>query len=44
MVDKVEQGQTISYIGSTGYAYEAQCHFEVRKDFETVDSFEYIEK
>lgn len=42
--DKVEQGQTIGYIGSTGYAYEAQCHFEVRKDFETVDPFEYIEK
>ena len=42
--DKVEQGQTIGYIGSTGYAYEAQCHFEIRKDFETVDPFEYIEK
>ena len=22
----------------------AQCHFEIRKDFETVDPFEYIEK
>lgn len=41
--DKVEQGQTIGYIGSTGYAYSAHCHFEVRIGSDPVDPMEYAE-
>ncbi len=41
--DEVEQGQTIGYIGSTGFAYGAQCHFEVRIGSDTVDPMEYAE-
>lgn len=39
----VSQGQTIGYIGSTGYAYGNHCHFEVRVDGERVDPLDYVD-
>lgn len=40
--DEVVQGQTIGYIGSTGYAYGNHCHFEVRVNGQTTDPFNYV--
>lgn len=40
--DEVSQGQTIGYIGCTGYAYGNHCHFEVRVNGETVDPLKYV--
>lgn len=40
--DTVEQGQTISYIGHTGYAYGDHCHFEVRVDGQHVNPLNYV--
>lgn len=40
--DQVVQGQTIGYIGCTGYAYGNHCHFEVRVNGETVDPLNYV--
>ena len=40
--DEVTQGQTIGYIGCTGYAYGNHCHFEVRVNGETVDPLNYV--
>lgn len=41
--DYVSQGQTIGYIGSTGYAYGNHCHFEVRVDGERTDPLNYVD-
>ena len=40
--DHVEQGQTIGYIGSTGYAYGNHCHFEVRVNGEHTNPLNYV--
>jgi len=40
--DYVSQGQTIGYIGSTGYAYGNHCHFEVRVNGQHTDPFNYV--
>lgn len=40
--DTVTQGQTISYIGHTGYAYGDHCHFEVRVDGQHVNPLDYV--
>lgn len=41
--DEVQQGQTIGYIGSTGYAYGVLCHFEVRVNDKPVEPLEYVD-
>ncbi|MBQ5330959.1 MAG: peptidoglycan DD-metalloendopeptidase family protein [Oscillospiraceae bacterium] len=41
--DYVSQGQTIGYIGSTGYAYGNHCHFEVRVNGERTDPLAYLD-
>lgn len=40
--DTVVQGQTISYIGHTGYAYGDHCHFEVRINGEHTNPLNYV--
>ena len=40
--DRVEQGQTIGYIGATGYAYGNHCHFEVRLDGQHTNPLNYV--
>ena len=40
--DTVVQGQTISYIGHTGYAYGDHCHFEVRIDGQHTNPLNYV--
>lgn len=40
--DEVEQGQTIGYIGCTGYAYGNHCHFEVRVNGQHTDPLNYV--
>ena len=40
--DKVTQGQTIGYIGATGYAYGNHCHFEVRVDGQHTNPLNYV--
>ncbi|MGN0675326.1 MAG: murein hydrolase activator EnvC family protein [Oscillospiraceae bacterium] len=40
--DTVVQGQTISYIGHTGYAYGDHCHFEVRVDGQHTNPLNYV--
>ena len=40
--DKVTQGQTIGYIGATGYAYGNHCHFEVRLDGQHTNPLNYV--
>ncbi|MCH5193311.1 MAG: peptidoglycan DD-metalloendopeptidase family protein [Oscillospiraceae bacterium] len=40
--DTVSQGQTISYIGHTGYAYGDHCHFEVRIDGQHTNPLNYV--
>ena len=40
--DEVKQGQTIGYIGCTGYAYGNHCHFEVRVNGQHTDPLNYV--
>ncbi len=40
--DTVAQGQTIAYIGCTGYAYGNHCHFEVRVNGQHTDPLNYV--
>ncbi len=40
--DEVAQGQTIGYIGCTGYAYGNHCHFEVRVNGQHTDPLNYV--
>ncbi len=40
--DTVAQGQTIAYIGCTGYAYGNHCHFEVRINGQHTDPLKYV--
>lgn len=40
--DYVSQGQTIGYIGCTGYAYGNHCHFEVRVNGQHTDPLNYV--
>lgn len=40
--DSVVQGQTIAYIGHTGYAYGDHCHFEVRLNGEHTNPLNYV--
>ncbi len=40
--DYVSQGETIGYIGATGYAYGNHCHFEVREYGERTDPLNYV--
>ncbi len=40
--DTVTQGQVISYIGHTGYAYGDHCHFEVRVDGQHTNPLNYV--
>ncbi|MBQ8978682.1 MAG: peptidoglycan DD-metalloendopeptidase family protein [Oscillospiraceae bacterium] len=40
--DYVSQGETIGYIGATGYAYGNHCHYEVRVNGERTDPLDYV--
>jgi len=40
--DTVTQGQVISYIGHTGYAYGDHCHFEVRVNGQHTNPLNYV--
>ncbi len=40
--ETVSQGQVISYIGHTGYAYGDHCHFEVRVDGMHTNPLNYV--
>ncbi len=40
--DTVVQGQTLGYIGHTGYAYGDHCHFEVRVDGQHTNPLNYV--
>lgn len=40
--DEVEQGQTIGYIGCTGYAYGNHLHFEVRVNGQHTEPLDYV--
>lgn len=40
--DMVEQGDVVGYIGSTGYSYGNHLHFEVRKNGQHTDPFNYV--
>lgn len=40
--DEVEQGQTIGYIGCTGYAFGNHCHFEVRVNGQHTNPLNYV--
>ncbi|MDE5577867.1 MAG: M23 family metallopeptidase, partial [Oscillospiraceae bacterium] len=38
----VKQGDTLGYIGHTGYAYGDHCHFEVRVDGQHTNPLNYV--
>ena len=40
--DKVNQGQTLGYVGSTGFSTGAHCHFEVRLNGVAQDPEKYV--
>lgn len=40
--DKVNQGQTLGYVGSTGFSTGAHCHFEVRLNGAAQDPENYV--
>ncbi len=40
--DKVNQGQTLGYVGSTGFSTGAHCHFEVRLNGVAQDPENYV--
>ncbi len=40
--EEVSQGQTIGYIGCTGYAYGNHCHFEVRVNGQHTNPLNYV--
>jgi hypothetical protein len=42
--DKIEKGQTIGYIGSTGLATEPHLHYEVIKNGKAVDPIDFLPK
>ena len=41
--DIVNQGDVIGYIGNTGYSYGSHLHFEVRKNGQHTDPFNYVD-
>lgn len=41
--DKVKKGDTIGYMGNTGYSFGTHLHFEVRKDMKWIDPTSYID-
>lgn len=41
--DNVEAGQLIGHIGSSGYAYEPHCHFEILINGEPADPMQFFE-
>lgn len=40
--DKVNQGQTIAYVGTTGYSTGYHCHFEIRKNGSPVNPRQFV--
>jgi murein DD-endopeptidase MepM/ murein hydrolase activator NlpD len=40
--DKIEKGQTLGYVGSTGWSTGAHLHYEVLKNGHTVDPIGYF--
>ncbi|GBR77536.1 peptidase M23 [Candidatus Termititenax dinenymphae] len=40
--DKINKGQTVGLIGSTGYSTGPHLHFEIRKNGETVNPLDYL--